>query len=123
MAVFSGKRMKDHDEKRAFPRYSLEEGPETMLSYQGTVYASFMMNVSEMGAMFRISDETLALELPDNETVEVEISTPYGPARCSGRVAWSLHMDGKYTWGVEFKEKFGDKEGPLAKLISTLPEE
>ena len=80
---------------------------------------AMMCDVSERGAGFRIERPDTRLKLKRNTEITLRIRTPYGEARCKGRVVWLKRTGDEAVWGMQFTELSKDAKDPLRCLIDS----
>jgi hypothetical protein len=105
--------------RRRAQRTELTTFCPTTFQYNGVEYRAVMQNVAELGAGFRVEVAADDPQMEIGSEVEFEVKTPYGPAKCSGRIIWTKKIGGYYTWGIEFTKLSEDKQDPLRCLIDS----
>jgi hypothetical protein len=113
MARFEGK------DRRRVERTGLATSCISNFTHKNIRHSAIMLDVSEHGAKFAIEKPSDHVELEKGDELTLEIITPYGVSTCKGLVAWSLHSEEYYTWGMEFTNLSSDSRDPLRCLMES----
>jgi hypothetical protein len=105
--------------RRRAKRTELTTFCPTTFQYNGKSYRAVMQNVAELGAGFRVESAADEPPLQNGDEVEFEVRTPYGSAKCSGRIIWMKKIGEYFTWGIEFTRLADDSKDPLRCLIDS----
>lgn len=107
------------DERRSSPRTPLATFCPTTFSYDGRGYEALMVDLSEVGAHFRLAEHEEHVDLPMGTELTLHIKTPYGETSCRGTVRWSRHLGDFYCWGVRLTELSDSPDDPLRALMNS----
>jgi len=113
MAHFEGK------DRRRVERMGLATSCISNFVFNNMRHSAIMDDVSEHGAKFAIEKPSDHVKLEKGDELALEIITPYGVSTCTGIVAWSLHSEEYYTWGMEFTNLSTDSRDPLRCLMES----
>ena len=80
---------------------------------------ALMMNLNDLGAMFRVLKEDDSFTLVEGQEHEYNIQTPYGKSICRGRITWSKIINSSLCWGIEFTHLSEDAKDPLLCLMDS----
>jgi PilZ domain len=106
-------------DRRRVERTGLATSCISTFLHKNLRHSAIMLDVSEHGAKFAIEKPSDHVELEMGDELELEIITPYGVSTCKGVVAWSLHSEEYYTWGIEFTNLSSDSRDPLRCLMES----
>ncbi len=106
-------------ERRRVERMKLVTFCPVHFAYGGNNHEAMMINVSKLGAGFRIDSVCDQLRLNKDDKLELTIRTPYGPSEAKGRVVWFRIDEENCTWGLEFTEVSQDEKDPLICLMDS----
>ena len=88
-------------------------------AYHGIAFSAVMLDLSELGAKFRLNECVHPCELRMGDELSIEVITPYGTALCAGTIAWTQHSDELYEWGVCFTRLSPNPNDPLRSLMDS----
>lgn len=109
----------DGQERRRVERMKLVTFCPVHFQFADKRHEAIMINVSKLGAGFRIDAITDDLKLGKDDKLELTIRTPYRPSEAKGRVVWFRSGEENCTWGVEFTEVSQDEKDPLLCLMDS----
>jgi len=107
------------EEKRRTPRIPLTTFCPVSFDYKSHNYSAMMVDLSEKGARFRLSEYNQVCPVEVSDEISFDIKTPYGPSQCKGQVVWAQRLDDHFTFGVKFTEVPTDKDDPLLCLMDS----
>ncbi|MBD3239469.1 MAG: hypothetical protein GF331_02715 [Chitinivibrionales bacterium] len=107
------------DERRSTARTPLATFCPTSFSYNGRTYEALMIDLSEIGAHFRLAEHEEHVDLPAGTELIFDIRTPYGETSCRGVVRWSRHLGDFYRWGVRFTSVSDNPDDPIRALMNS----
>lgn len=103
-------------ERRRVVRADLMTFCLATFTYNGKPHEAMMMNVSELGARFRVSEYHERFSLRMGDELTVTIKTAYGITTIRGVVQWIQDLNDFYSWGIEFNEPITE---PLKNLLDS----
>jgi hypothetical protein len=106
-------------ERRTIDRVPLSVSYQAAFAFQSTEFSCVMLDLSHRGARFRLDECTRKCALESGLEMTIEIITPYGKSMCTGRIAWTKHIDEFFEWGFEFSRLSSDEKDPLRSLMES----